>query len=42
MIKIIKVKEETHKRLKKIPVKMGDTFDSVIDMLLDNYENNKK
>jgi len=37
-MKIIKVEEETHKRLKEIGSK-GETFDEIIKRLLDRYKN---
>jgi macrodomain Ter protein organizer (MatP/YcbG family) len=42
IIKMVKLKEKTHKRLNTIPVKMGTTYDDIINMLIDEYENNNK
>ena len=41
LVKLIKVKDETHKRLTKIGV-FGDSFDDIIQKLLDSYESKAK
>jgi hypothetical protein len=41
MTKLVKVKDETHKRLSKIGT-FGDTYDTIIQKLLDYYEGKKK
>jgi hypothetical protein len=41
MAKLIKVRDETHKRLSKLGT-VGNTFDDVVTELLDFYEENKK
>ncbi len=40
-LKTIKIKEETHKRLAEIG-KKGDSFDDLINMLIDCYKKVKK
>jgi hypothetical protein len=41
MVKLIKVKDETHKRLAKLG-SFGDSFDDIVQKLLDYYEGKKK
>jgi predicted CopG family antitoxin len=41
MVKTIKISDNIHSRLLKIG-SMGETFEDVIERLLDFYENNKK
>lgn len=38
---LVKVSRETHRELKKIG-RMGDTFDSVIRRLVENYKKNMR
>lgn len=40
-LKTIKIKEETHKRLAELG-KKGDSFDDLINMLIDSLKKNKK
>lgn len=40
-LKTIKIKEETHKRLAELG-KKGDSFDDLINMLIDHLKKNKK
>jgi len=41
LVKLIKVRDETHKRLAKIGT-FGDSYDDIIQRLLDYYEDKKK
>ncbi len=39
-LKTIKIKEETHKRLSELG-KKGDSFDDLINMLIDHFKKKK-
>jgi len=41
LLKTIKIKEDTHKRLAEIG-KKGDSFDDLINMLIDHYRGGKQ